>query len=297
MNIKTMSRSFRAGEPAVIQWTARPCRALRPPRTGRGQAAGRSHRGGQRWRRRPSRSRAVPPRALRAVVCGHAPVRDLDPGLAAHLRPQHEGRQPERGDFDAACGAVALPPPMNINASVSSQLSGFMLPISIALKPAVRGITAVKNPASSLPCGGRPPRVAGLSRSTSRNATVATARSLRPGARRPRACAPHASARPRPLPTTRSTGTSVASNMCWPMCTLKTAAAYAPMPELVATSSTRHPASQNAARPTGQGTPPRRSLRTAQRYQQAASVASVPNTTSHRQNSAISAAVSRGGSS
>jgi hypothetical protein len=64
---------------------------------------------------------------------------------------------------------------MNIRPIVPSQLPSVMAPTSMLLKPAVRGMTPWKNPASTRPGAGSPPSVAGLRHSEAvMNAAPAT---------------------------------------------------------------------------------------------------------------------------
>ncbi len=67
------------------------------------------------------------------------------------------------------------------------------------------------------------------------------------------------------------------------MCMLNIAGMYRPIPDDVATSSTRQPSSHATIRPTGHASPRRRSLRTPARYTSANTMAAVPNSRSKRQ--------------
>ncbi len=67
---------------------------------------------------------------------------------------------------------LALPAPMNISTSVASQLEGYICVMSMLLKPALRGMTPVKNAASSLAGSDSGPSVLGLDHSVNRNTTV-----------------------------------------------------------------------------------------------------------------------------
>ena len=66
----------------------------------------------------------------------------------------------------------AEPPPMNISTTVISSVPSLTAPKSMELKPAVRGITAWKNPASSRPGVSSWPSVAGLRHSLAVMTTV-----------------------------------------------------------------------------------------------------------------------------
>lgn len=68
-----------------------------------------------------------------------------------------------------------LPPPMNINPMMKKAVAGSSAPVSIVLKPALRGVTAWNQAAHSLALqSGNPASVAGLLCSSTRITIIAT---------------------------------------------------------------------------------------------------------------------------